>query len=85
MKDEIEKKSNEALVGLVIIIIILVIGGVYLWQSRIKQLEMIKAQNAIIAAQNEAIMKENANALDALEQDIKNTNTNIGVDTNSIK
>ena len=31
---EIEKKSNGALVGLVVIIIILIVGGIYIWQSR---------------------------------------------------
>jgi hypothetical protein len=30
---EPEKKSNGALVGLIVIILILVIGGVYLWQK----------------------------------------------------
>jgi heme/copper-type cytochrome/quinol oxidase subunit 4 len=33
---ESEKKSNGALVGSIIIIIILVIGGIYMWQSKIK-------------------------------------------------
>ena len=33
---EPEKKSNGALVGSIIIILILVIGGIYIWQSKVK-------------------------------------------------
>jgi hypothetical protein len=38
-----EKKSNGALVGSIIIIIILVIGGIYIWQSKVKE-DLIKKQ-----------------------------------------
>lgn len=82
---ETEKKSNGAIVGLVVIIIILIIGGVYILQTKIKQVEEIKAQNARILAENAALLLEDANALNALEQDLKNTDTNVGVDTNTIK
>lgn len=34
---EPEQKSNGALVGLIIIIIILVLGGIYLWKSNTKE------------------------------------------------
>lgn len=34
---EPEKKSNGALVGSIIIIIILVIGGIYFWQTSLKE------------------------------------------------
>ncbi len=81
---ETEKKSNGALVGLVIIIIILVIGGIYMWQSKMNQIEEIKTQNAKIVAENAALL-EDANALNALEQDLKNTDTDLGVDVNTIK
>jgi hypothetical protein len=33
---EPEKKSNGALIGSVIIIIILIIGGIYVWQAKVK-------------------------------------------------
>ena len=33
MEPTMDKKSNGALIGAVIVIIILVLGGVYLWQS----------------------------------------------------
>ena len=35
--NQIQKKSNGALVGSVIIIIILIVGGIYLWRNSIKQ------------------------------------------------
>lgn len=37
---EPEKKSNGALVGSIIIIVILIIGGIYLWQNSIKEKEL---------------------------------------------
>jgi hypothetical protein len=40
-----EKKSNGAFVGLVVIIIILIIGGIYIWQEKIRELEQIKTNN----------------------------------------
>jgi hypothetical protein len=30
----------------VVIIIILIVGGIYVWQSKVKQLEQLKLQNA---------------------------------------
>ena len=75
---EPEKKSNGALIGSVIIIIILIIGGIYIWQSKVKSaLEQKKVQS-------EAITPMDANALDALEQDFGTTDTNIDIDVNTI-
>lgn len=74
---EKEEKTNGALLGLIVIIIILIIGGIYIWQSKIKEMEILKAQNA-------AIMEEQANIIKLLEQDIKNTDTNVNVDANTI-
>ena len=34
---EPEQKSNGALIGSIIIIVILVLGGVYLWQNKMKE------------------------------------------------
>lgn len=72
-----EKKINGALVGLFVIIIILIIGGIYIWQTKAKEMETLKAQNAA------AIIEQN-NIINKLEQDIKNTDTNVGVDAKTI-
>ena len=47
---EPEQKSNGALVGLVVIIIILVLGGVYLWKNSMK--ERAKLENTNITSSN---------------------------------
>jgi len=73
-----EKTTNGALIGLIVIVIILIIGGIYIWKSKVKQLEMIQAQNA-------ALEQEQANIIKSLEQEIKNTDTNVGVDATTIK
>jgi hypothetical protein len=44
---ENDKKTNGATLGLVVIIIILVIGGIYIWHSKIKQLELQRKQENV--------------------------------------
>lgn len=74
---EPEKKSNGALIGLIVIIIILIIGGIYIWQSSKNNVEKIQNSQA-------ALTEQDAAALDALESDINTTDTNTNVDANAI-
>ncbi|OGI67200.1 hypothetical protein A3A05_00545 [Candidatus Nomurabacteria bacterium RIFCSPLOWO2_01_FULL_41_12] len=71
---EPEKKSNGALVGLAIIIIILVVGGLYIWQSQ----EMPEAPI------QENITTEDSSELDTLEADLQMTDTQTGVDVDAV-
>jgi len=73
-----EKKSNGAFIGLVIIIIILVIGGIYIWMSN-KNSSPVPAPSTI-----GTITDQDAAVIDALDTDIENTDTNIGVDVNAV-
>lgn len=73
---EPEKKSNGAFIGLVIIIIILIAGGIYIWQENKK---MKAAQ-----VQGEATLNQDSAALDGLDQELQTTDTNVGVDPNGI-
>ena len=73
-----EKKSNGAIIGSIIIIIILIIGGIYIWQSKVKSaLEAKKLQS-------ENVIPLDANELNTLEQDINTTDTDVDVDLNSV-
>ncbi|MCM2338886.1 MAG: hypothetical protein NDI62_00290 [Burkholderiales bacterium] len=75
---EPNKKSNGALIGSIIIILILVIGGIYIWQSKTaKEAEMKKIQE-------ENLMQLEANELKALEQYLNETDTEINIDLNNI-
>ena len=78
---EPEKKSNGALVGLIIIIVILIIGGIYIWQSN--KNSAVKMQTSSI--QTETVTSQDSAALDALEKDIQTTDTSTGVDVNTVK
>ncbi len=49
---DIEKNSNGAFLGLIIIIIILVLGGIYVWHRKIKQLGQQKIQSTATTAKN---------------------------------
>ena len=75
---EPEKKSNGALVGSIIIIIILIVGGIYIWQSKVKNaLEQKSIQSENLAPTDEE-------ELNSLEQDLNTVNTNIDVNVDTI-
>jgi ABC-type Na+ efflux pump permease subunit len=75
---EPEKKSNGALVGSIIIIIILIAGGIYIWQTKVqKALEEKKFQE-------ENVVPLDTNELNTLEEDLNTTDTTIDVDVNAI-
>jgi len=79
---EPEKKSPGALIGTIVIIVILVIGGIYVWQSKVKE---IKTQQQKVKMQADAINAANLNELKTLEQNINSTDTSTGVDASTIK
>ena len=77
-----EKKSYGALIGSIIIIIILVIGGLYVWQTKVKEIKAKQQQAQMEAA---AINAANMNELKTLEQDLNSTDVSTGVDAEAIK
>lgn len=76
---EPEKKSNGALVGLVIILIILVVGGIYVWQSKVKN------EQGALNTQMENLTPSDSDELNNLEQELNSTDTNIDVDINTLE
>jgi uncharacterized protein HemX len=74
---EQEKKSNGALVGLIIIVVILAIGGFYVWQTNKDATQRNMEQNSILT-------EEDQNELDTLNQEILDLDTNIGVEADSL-
>ena len=62
--------------GLVIIIIILVVGGIYIWQSGVKNVEQ---QNQI-----DSVTTEDSTDLNALNQDLQNADLNVDVNIDSL-
>lgn len=77
---EPEKKSNGAFIGLIIIIIILIAGGIYIWMSNKKAAEKLQAEQA----QYEAANNQDAAALNALEADVTGADASTGVDVNAV-
>ena len=78
---EPEKKSNGAFIGLIIILIILIVGGIYIWMSNKNAKELMEWNSQ---AQSEAVTNQDSAALNALEQDLKTADTDIGVDASSV-
>jgi flagellar basal body-associated protein FliL len=77
---EPEKKSNGAFIGLIVIIIILVIGGIYIWMSNQKEAQQIQNPQA----QAEAVTSQDSASLDALDKDLQTTDTNAGIDASTV-
>jgi len=79
---EPEKKSHGALIGSIIIIIILIIGGLYIWQSKVKTTDI----NQLPPATPTPIDSTDAtDELNTLEQDLNSVDTDVDVDLNSIQ
>ncbi|MFA6077185.1 MAG: hypothetical protein WC735_03890 [Candidatus Paceibacterota bacterium] len=75
-----EKKSNGALVGLIVIIIILIIGGIYLWQSN-----KSPATNTI-NGQTESVSTTDSTELDTLGQEVDVADIDVGANAiNSVQ
>jgi uncharacterized protein HemX len=72
---EPEKKSNGALVGLIVIVIILIIGGIYIWQAN---------KNAINPLEESQVSDQDSTELNTLEQDLETADTEVGVDANAV-
>ena len=67
-----DKKSNGALVGSIIIVVILIIGGIYIWQSQVKK--VIEEE----AIENQ-LTEENNTELESLEAELEGLDTNLDV------
>jgi uncharacterized protein HemX len=81
---EQDKKTHGALIGSIIIIFILVIGGIYIWQSKVKN----AIEQKKLAEQKQTTLIENSKTsaeLNSLEQEINTTDTSTGVDVNQIQ
>lgn len=70
---EPEKKSNGALIGSVVIIIILIIGGIYVWMSNKNTADITDAD-----VLTESAPTDDSAELDTLEQEIDVTDTDVG-------
>lgn len=77
---EPDKKSNGALVGLIIIILILVVGGIYMWQTNADKVKRIEDPTP----QSETTADEDTNELDLLDADLQATDSDAGVDVNTV-
>lgn len=85
MEPNVDKKSNGALIGAIIVIIILVLGGLYVWQNQKGEItlptnqisnENLDQSSAVINAYNE---------LEVFEEDLGNTDTNIEVNVETLQ
>ena len=75
---EPEKKADGAFIGIIIIIIILIVGGIYIWQSN--KNKILQEKSATVG-----VTSEDVGQLDTLEQELQTANIETGVDTATIK
>jgi len=76
---EPEKKSHGALIGSIIIIVILVIGGIYVWQQKTQNEKKIKL------LQQEQTMQNSSNELNNLDQEVNSTDSNVDVNVDAVQ
>ena len=76
---EPEQKSNGALVGLIIIVIILAIGAIYIWVSNKNATEKIPPVD-----QSNVVTDQDSADLNALGLEAQAIDTNTGVDASTI-
>jgi len=76
---ESEKKSHGALIGSIIIIVILVIGGIYVWQQKTQNEKKIKL------LQQEQTMQNSSNELNNLDQEVNSTDSNVDVNVDAVQ
>ena len=81
---EPEKKSNGALIGSIIIIVILIIGGIYIWQTNVKELQQQKQQQEQ-QVKTTKVDSTTLKEIDTLGQEISSTDTSVGVSVDSIQ
>lgn len=72
---EPETKTNGAFVGLAVIIIILIIGGTYIWQSN---------KDALKLQKESTVTEEDSQDLYNLQMDANATDASTGVDANAV-
>ncbi|HPS21428.1 MAG TPA: hypothetical protein PLO44_01310 [Candidatus Paceibacterota bacterium] len=72
---EPEKKSHGALIGSIIIVLILIIGGIYVWQQKKNNVELNQIK------EEQQTVKE----VNSLEDEINETDTDVNVDLSGIE
>ncbi len=77
---EQDKKSHGALIGSIIIVIILIIGGIYTWQQKVKNDLKLKELQEI-----QKIQMLQYQEISSLEEEIENLSQNIEVDLEEIE
>lgn len=70
---EPEKKSNGTLIGLVVIVIILIIGGIYMWQTKTNTTDT----TGELQVQTEAVNEQDSADLENLDKDLESVDTEI--------
>lgn len=85
-----ETKSNGALVGVAIIILILVIGGIYFWivNSKIEnpeETQELNTTNIIINEEGQSSNSDVYKELDNLDKEFESTDVEAGVDVEAIQ
>jgi uncharacterized protein HemX len=77
---EPEKKSHGALIGSIIIIVILIIGGLYVWQQKSKTIAPINTNPEV---QNTT--QNNSAELDTLDQEINGIDSTVDVNIDQVQ
>jgi flagellar basal body-associated protein FliL len=85
MEPNVDKKSNGAFIGAVIVIIILVLGGLYVWQNQKAEISLPENEtNEENTDQSSAVINA-YNELVVFEEDLGNTDTSAEVNVDTLQ
>jgi amino acid transporter len=85
MEPNVDKKSNGATIGAIIVIIILVLGGLYMWKNNAQNLNLPENEvNDENTNQSSAVINA-YNELEVFDQELGNTDTNIEVNVDTLQ
>lgn len=79
---EPEKKSHGALIGSIIIIVILIIGGLYVWQQKSKTVAPVNTNPEVQNTQNNPA---DSAELDTLDQEINGIDSTVDVNIDAVQ
>lgn len=85
MEPNVDKKSNGAFIGAVIVIIILVLGGLYVWQNQNKESTEPKKEIGEENTDQSSAVINAYNELEAFDQELGTTNTNVEVNVDTLQ
>lgn len=85
MEPNVDKKSNGATIGAIIVIIILVLGGLYMWKNKEQNLNLPENEVGSENRDQSSAVINAYNELEVFDKELGATDTNIEVNVDTLQ